>query len=62
MRRWEIRRYIQDTKPFEPELFMAVLLEKLSDKNILSDQDHGYDRRSAPPGGSGPLRIALSNT
>ena len=39
MQRWEIRRYIQDTKPFDVLLFTTVLLEKLSDKNILSDAD-----------------------
>jgi hypothetical protein len=39
MRRWEIRRYIQETRPFDLLLFTAVLLEKLSDKKILSDED-----------------------
>jgi hypothetical protein len=39
MRRWEIRRYIQETRPFDLLLFTAVLLEKLSDKMILSDED-----------------------
>lgn len=39
MQRWEIRRYVQDTRPFDPLLFITVLLEKLSDKNILSDED-----------------------
>lgn len=39
MRRWEIRRHIQGTAPFDPQLFMAVLLEKLSDHKILSDED-----------------------
>lgn len=39
MRRWEIRRYIQETRPFDLLLFTAVLLEKLSDKKILSDEE-----------------------
>ena len=39
MQRWEIRRYIQDTKPFDVLLFTTVLLEKLTDKKILSDED-----------------------
>lgn len=39
MRRWEIRRYIQETKPFDLLLFTTVLLEKLSDKKILSDEE-----------------------
>lgn len=39
MRRWEIRRYIQETTPFDVMLFTAVLLEKLSDLKILSDDD-----------------------
>lgn len=39
MRRWEIRRLIQETRPFDVLLFMAVLVEKLSDKKILSDEE-----------------------
>jgi hypothetical protein len=39
MQRWEIRRYVQETQPFDPLLFLAVLLEKLSDKKILSDEE-----------------------
>lgn len=39
MRRWEIRRYTQETQPFDPLLFIAVLLEKLSEKKILSDEE-----------------------
>jgi hypothetical protein len=39
MRRWEIRRYIQETRPFDLLLFTTVLLEKLSDKKILSDEE-----------------------
>lgn len=39
MRRWEIRRYIQETLPFDAPLFVAVLLEKLSDKRVLSDEE-----------------------
>jgi hypothetical protein len=39
MRRWEIRRLIQETRPFDVLLFTAVLIEKLSDKKILSDEE-----------------------
>ena len=39
MRRWEIRRYIQDTTPFDLMLFTTVLLEKLSELKILTDED-----------------------
>ncbi len=39
MRRWEIRRYIEETRPFDLLLFTTVLLEKLSDKKILSDEE-----------------------
>lgn len=39
MRRWEIRRYIQETRPFDLLLFTTVLLEKLSDKKIITDEE-----------------------
>ena len=39
MRRWEIRRLVQETRPFDQLLFIAVLIEKLSDKKILSDEE-----------------------
>jgi len=39
MRRWEIRRLVQETRPFDQLLFIAVLVEKLSDKGILSDDE-----------------------
>lgn len=39
MRRWEIRRLVQETRPFDQLLFIAVLVEKLSDKKILTDEE-----------------------
>jgi hypothetical protein len=39
MRRWEIRRYIQETQPFDLLLFTCVLVEKLSEKKIFSDTE-----------------------
>lgn len=39
MRRWEIRRLIQETRPFDQMLFLAVLVEKLCDKNVLTDDE-----------------------
>lgn len=39
MRRWEIRRLVQETRPFDQLLFIAVLIEKLSDKKVLSDEE-----------------------
>ena len=39
MRRWEIRRLIQETRPFDQLLFMAVLIEKLTDKKVLTDEE-----------------------
>jgi len=39
MRRWEIRRHIQETRPFDLLLFTAVLLEKLSEKNVFTDDE-----------------------
>jgi len=39
MRRWEIRRLMQEIRPFDNLLFTASLVEKLSEKNILSDEE-----------------------
>jgi hypothetical protein len=39
MRRWEIRRHFQETRPFDHLLFLAVLVEKLMDKGIMEDPD-----------------------
>ena len=39
MRRWEIRRLIQETRPFDHLLLTCVLLEKLTEKKILSDEE-----------------------
>jgi hypothetical protein len=39
MRRWEIRRLMQETRPFDNLLFMAVLVEKLTDKKMLTDDE-----------------------
>lgn len=37
MRRWEIRRHFQETRPFDQLLFLTVLIEKLMDKKVLDD-------------------------
>ena len=39
MRRWEIRRHMQETRPFDLLLFTAVLVEKLTDKNLVTDEE-----------------------
>jgi hypothetical protein len=39
MRRWEIRRMIQETQPFDPLLLLVVTIEKLMEKGILNDED-----------------------
>jgi len=39
MKRWELRRHIQETRPFELLTFTMILLEKLCDKGILTDDE-----------------------
>ena len=39
MRRWEIRRYIQETRPFDDLLFLCAMLEKLSERKLITDED-----------------------
>ena len=39
MKRWEIRRHIEQTHPFDAILFVTVLVEKLMDAGVLSDAE-----------------------
>lgn len=39
MRRWEIRRQIQSTHPFDLSTFAIILLEKLMEKGLVSDEE-----------------------
>lgn len=38
LRRWEIRRRIQETHPFKLATFITVLIEYMLEKGILTDQ------------------------
>ncbi|MBV8155307.1 MAG: hypothetical protein JO029_13330 [Candidatus Eremiobacteraeota bacterium] len=39
MKRWEIRRHFQETRPFDMRHFLIILMEKLTEKGIISDEE-----------------------